>query len=124
MTEYSKTCLYQLVPGFILLVFFMLTGNAITAFSCLYGSALMAAGSWELARRLQSGVNQDALQRSLYAGAVIRFVLVLVGLAIGYLIGLYLPAIAGGMFAAQVIFYMVSLRRYKSEAGDKGEYLG
>ncbi|TLS68209.1 hypothetical protein FEF65_04230 [Mariprofundus erugo] len=121
MNDYMALCRYQLSAGMILMVVFAVAGNYLAGFSCLFGSMLMASGSWELARRLASSaasVSADDLQGSLYRGAVVRFVLILVGLAVGFLLGLDLPAVAGGMFAAQVLFYFASLKMYRDDARD------
>ena len=120
MSEYSSIVRYQVGAGIVLMAVFILLGKYTLGASCLFGALLMAAGSWELARRVvaSGGLDADGLQVSLYKGAAIRFVLILIGLAAGFLLGLNLPAIAGGMFAAQVLFYVVSLRRFGSGARD------
>ncbi|TLS77065.1 hypothetical protein FE236_04545 [Mariprofundus erugo] len=119
MNDYMALCRYQLSAGVILLLVFAVSGKYLTGFSCLFGSVLMASGSWELARRLASSsvsVGADDLQGSLYRGAALRFVLILAGLAVAFLLGLDLPAVAGGMFAAQVLFYFASLKMYRDDA--------
>jgi len=120
MSEYTGIYRHQVGAGIVLMALLTLAGEYVLAASCLFGSLLMAAGSWELARRLKTSelLDADSLQASLYKGAVLRFMLILLGLATGFLLGLNLPAIAGGMFAAQVLFYIASLRRYSSEARD------
>jgi len=120
MNDYIGICRHQISAGVILMAVLALAGEYVLAASCLFGALLMAAGSWELARRLKASeaLDADGVQASLYKGAVLRFMLILAGLATGFLLGLSLPAIAGGMFAAQVLFYIASLRRYSSEARD------
>ncbi|MDX8405734.1 MAG: ATP synthase subunit I [Mariprofundus sp.] len=116
MKEYASIYRHQFLAGLILFFVLVLTGRYIAGASCLFGASLMALGSWELARRLHKAdmLNSDKLQASLFRGAAVRFMLILIGLAVGYLLGLYLPAVAGGMFAAQVLFYVASLRRFGS----------
>jgi len=120
MNEYAGIYRYQVGAGLILMLVFTLMGDYKAGASCLFGALLMAAGAWELARRLTASGALDAerLQASLYKGAVLRFILILIGLAAGFMLGLNLPAIAGGMFAAQVLFYVASLKRYSSGMRD------
>jgi ATP synthase I chain len=65
-----------------------------------------------LGRRLHGAAETDpeSGRRMLYAGAVMRFMLVLVALAVAYGLGLHLLAVAVGMLLAQsaMFFYAAS----------------
>ncbi|MDQ6993407.1 MAG: hypothetical protein Q9M31_08010 [Mariprofundus sp.] len=126
MSEYIHIFKYQVISGLLLMALFVILGQYIIAVSSLYGSLLMAAGSWMLSRKMlgSDDLSGEALQVSLYKGAAGRFLLMLAGLMLGFWLGLSLPAIAGGMFAAQLLFYVASLMRYRTEMRSKGEDLG
>jgi len=85
------------------------------ALSFLWGVALMTANSWWLARRFEktTGLSVESSQRSLYAGAVIRFVSLLAGLLLAHLIGLHLLLVAAGMFVAQAVVFVSALIGFK-----------
>lgn len=74
-----------------------------------------------LGRRLHGAVaaGPEGGRRMLYAGAVIRFVLVLAALALAYGLGLHLLAVAAGMLLAQMamFFYAASGLRTKVKQG-------
>lgn len=69
-----------------------------------------------LGRRLQGAAATDpeSGRRMLYAGAVMRFVLVLVALVAAYGLGLHLLAVAVGMALAQTaMFFYAASGRHK-----------
>ncbi len=65
-----------------------------------------------LGRRLQGAASTDpeSGRRMLYAGAVMRFVLVLVALVVAYKLGLHLLAVAAGMLLAQLAMFAYAVR--------------
>jgi len=111
----------QLVAGALGFAVLMLIGQADFAFALLYGLMLMVVNAWWLARRLEKtrGLGVEASQRSLFAGASLRFVALLAGLLLAHLIGLHLLAVASGMFIAQAVVFVTAALEFK-----KGEGLG
>ncbi|HXH63889.1 MAG TPA: ATP synthase subunit I [Mariprofundaceae bacterium] len=79
--------------------------------SLLYGAALMSANGLWLYRGIEQAVSQPSGsgQRSLYRSAVLRFVFLLLALALAFAAGLYLPWVAAGMLAAQAVVYVYGL---------------
>jgi len=92
-------------------------GQTVYALSFLSGVMLMAVNGWWLARRLDQtdGLTVEAGQRSLYAGAVVRFVALLAGLLLAQLIGLHLLLVAAGMFIAQAVVFVSALAGFSRE---------
>ena len=111
----------QLVAGALGFTFLVLIGQAGFAFSLFYGLMLMAGNAWWLAHRLEKtqDMGVEASQRSLFAGASLRFVALIAGLLLGHLIGLHLLAVASGMFIAQAVVFVTAALEFK-----KGEGLG
>jgi len=62
-----------------------------------------------------NGLSVEAGQRSLYAGAAIRFVSLIVGLLLAYAMGLHLLLVAAGMFVAQTVIFISALVGFKRE---------
>jgi hypothetical protein len=87
------------------------------ALSFLCGVLLMAVNGWWLAMRLDkaSGLGVEAGQRSLYAGAAIRFVALIAGLLLAHVAGLHLLLVAAGMFVAQVSVFVLALAGFREE---------
>jgi len=87
------------------------------ALSFLCGVLLMAVNGWWLARRLDKtgGLDVEAGQRSLYAGAAIRFVALIAGLLLAHVIGLHLLLVAAGMFVAQASVFVSALMLFGKE---------
>jgi len=110
-------CLVGVTGGLILLML----GSAVFAMAFAYGVVLMSVNAWWLSRRLDKTLGMDASagQRSLFAGAVLRFVALIAGLLLGQLIGLHLMLVAAGMFVAQVLVYMVALFELKRNSAGR-----
>ena len=91
-----------------------------TAFAAafFYGVLLMIINAWLLARRLNQTLDMsvEAVQRFIYAGAAVRFVILIAGLLLGHLLGLHLMLVAAGMFVAQVLVYMLALIDLRKES--------
>jgi len=105
------------VLGFLALAAFVQT---IYALSLLCGVLLMAVNGWWLAKRLEqtNGLSIEAGQRSLYAGAVIRFVSLLAGLVLAHVVGLHLLLVAAGMFIAQTVVFISAMVGFNREKND------
>lgn len=122
-TAYARIARLQVTVGILGLLALMAFGQAGYGFAFIYGVALMMVNGWWLAKRLEKtkGLDVQAGQRSLLAGAALRFAALIAGLALGFLIGLHLLAVAAGMFVAQVVVFFSALKEFKR---DKGEGLG
>lgn len=123
-TAFAQIVWRQIAAGslcFLILVFMDQSGYALAV---IYGLLLMVVNAWWLSRRLEKteGLDVQAGQRSLYAGAAVRFVALIAGLLLAHLIGLHLLAVAAGMFVAQAVVFIVALIAFKNES--KGEGLG
>jgi len=118
----SRILRLQLVLGLFVFLLLAAMGQMNYAQSCLYGVLLMAVNGWWLARRLArvSGLDVEAGQRSLYAGAAIRFVALIAGLLLAYAIGLHLLLVAAGMFIAQVSVFVSALAGFRKEYASAG----
>ncbi|MDQ6996292.1 MAG: ATP synthase subunit I [Mariprofundus sp.] len=90
------------------------------AFAC--GVALMVINGWWLARRMEKvrDLGVEAGQRSLYAGAALRFVGLIAGLLLAQLAGLNLLAVASGMFVAQAAVFFSALHGIRDEKNRSG----
>ncbi|MDQ6969127.1 MAG: ATP synthase subunit I [Mariprofundus sp.] len=117
MTAMSRIIRLQLMTGMIGGVLLLLLGHSGFAIAFAYGVLLMSINAWWLARRLEStsDMNAEAGQRSIFAGAVLRFVALIAGLLLGQLMGLHLMLVAAGIFVAQVLVYMFALFELKKE---------
>ena len=107
----------QIVVGVFGALALVVFGYTLFAASFFCGVAMMAANGWWLAVRLEktNGLNVEAGQRSLYAGAAIRFVSLIVGLLLAYAMGLHLLLVAAGMFVAQTSVFVSALVGFKRE---------
>jgi len=110
------------VVGFLLLSVFVQAGWAVAYF---YGLLLMVANASWLARRLDKTgeLDVEASQRSLFAGAGLRFVALIAGLLLAHWIGLHLLLVAGGMFIAQLVVFVTAIVGFKKE-DSKGDGFG
>jgi len=92
------------IAGFLILAWF---GQAIHAVAFAYGTVLMVLNGFWLAHRLEKIRVMDAKsgQVSLYAGAVVRFVALIIGLLFAHQLGLHLLFVAAGIFVAQVSLF-------------------
>jgi len=107
----------QLVLGIMVFLALAVIGQIHYALSFLCGVLLMAVNGWWLARRLDqsSGLGVEAGQRSLYAGAAIRFIALIAGLLLAHMIGLHLLLVAAGMFVAQASVFVSALAGFQAE---------
>ena len=114
----------QMIAGALVFICLAAFGQMVYAVSLFYGVAVMAGNAWWLARRLEKtdGLDVQAGQRSLYAGAALRFVALIAVLLAAHLIGLHLLAVAAGMFVAQAVVFITAMNEFKKEG--KGEGLG
>ncbi len=107
----KRIFIMQLVAGFFGLLVLLVVGRIEYALSYVFGVVLMTANGYWLASRLAKtgGLSIEAGQRSLYAGAAIRFVSLIAGLLLAHLLGFHLLLVAAGMFIAQAVVFMVAL---------------
>ena len=114
----------QIVVGILGFAGLMLYDQAGSALSLLYGVAMMVVNSIWLARRLDrtQGLDADAGKRSLYVGAVLRFIALIAGLMLAYQLELHLLVVAAGVFLAQVVVFISALIGIRKEY--KGGGLG
>jgi len=84
-----------------------------------FGVLIVLLSTVLLARRISGAADTDPElgQRLLYAGAAVRFVLVLMALVVAYKLGLHLLAVAGGMLLAQLAMFVFAVRGLKGQAG-------
>jgi len=94
--------------GFIALVSF---SQVLYAISFFFGVLMMTVNGWWLAKRFEktTGLSVESSQRSLYAGAAVRFLALIAGLMLAHLIGLHLLLVAAGMFVAQALVFLSAL---------------
>ena len=113
----------QLLFGVLGFAGLVLVGRIEFASALLYGVVLMMANAAWLARRLEKAKSLDAgaAQRSLYAGAAIRFVALLTGLLLAHALSFHLLLVAGGMFMAQAVIFACALFGFMK---DHNEYKG
>jgi hypothetical protein len=117
----------QLFIGFFGFSGLLLAGQIEYAFALLYGVVLMTGNAVWLAHRLEKTESLDAAgsQRSLYQGAVIRFVALLAGLFLAQFLNLHLLYVAGGMFLAQAVVFVCALFGFmKDHKENKGGGFG
>ena len=114
----------QVVVGVLGSIGLALFGLIDFALSFSYGIAMMVANAVWLARRLDKtrGMDSSSGTRSLYAGAVLRFVALIVGLMLAHLAGLHLLLVAAGMFIAQAVVFVSAIVGFRKEY--KGGELG
>ncbi|MDQ6997785.1 MAG: ATP synthase subunit I [Mariprofundus sp.] len=108
----------QVIAGILGCLILLVLGYAAFATAFIYGVLLMIVNAWLLAHRLNqaSELSVEAIQRSIYAGAAMRFVILIAGLLLGHLFALHLMVIAAGMFVAQVLVYMIALIDLRKES--------
>jgi len=94
--------------GFIALVSF---SQILYGISFFFGVLVMTINGWWLAKRFEktAGLSAESSQRSLYAGAAVRFLALLAGLMLAHLIGFHLLLVAAGMFVAQTVVFVSAL---------------
>ncbi len=132
MTALPRIVRMQVVAGVLGSLALIVFGYVDYAYAYLFGVLLMTANAWWLARRLNKALvmSAEAGQRSLYAGAALRFVALIAGLLLGHFIGLHLMLVAAGIFVAQALIYVGALLELKKEQDDqessaiKNEYKG
>ncbi|MFQ5346191.1 MAG: ATP synthase subunit I [Mariprofundus sp.] len=117
----------QLIFGMLGFAGLVLAGLGEFAFALLYGVVLMVANAVWLAHRLEKTRSLDVgdSQRSLYLGAVIRFVALLAGLFLAHVLNLHLLWVAGGIFLAQSVIFVCALFGFmKEQKENKGDGIG
>ena len=89
-------------------------GQMLYGISFFFGVLMMAVNGCWLAKRFEktSGLSVESSQRSLYAGAAVRFVALIAGLVLAHLIGFHLLLVAAGMFVAQAVVFISALRLF------------
>lgn len=107
----------QAIIGILGCLILLVLGYATFAAAFFYGVSLMIVNAWVLARKLNQTLDMSVedVQRSIYAGAAARFVILIAGLLLGHLLGLHLMLVAAGMFVAQVLVYMLALIDLRKE---------
>jgi len=113
----------QLLAATVVSVFAVFWQDGVVAASVLSGGLLVGLNSILLARSVESSsqIQKGDGRGVLYRSAVVRFLLLIAVLVAAYLVGLVLPAIAAGMFAAYVggyIYIVINASRFIDESGD------
>ncbi|GAV20848.1 ATP synthase I chain [Mariprofundus micogutta] len=123
-TAFATVFRIQIIAGAFGLACLVLTGQSEHFLSMLYGLILMIGNAWWLASRLEGtrDLSVEAGQRSLYAGAALRFVALIAALLVSQVFGLHLLVVALGMFVAQAAVFVAAMMKFKKES--KGEGLG
>ena len=100
--------LWQLGAGLFAMLAAVLFYDVKVALGVGFGVMIVMLSTILLGRRIHSAAATDpeSGQRMLYAGAVMRFVLVLTALVMAYGLGLHLLAVAVGMVLAQVAMFV------------------
>ncbi|ATX78892.1 ATP synthase I chain [Mariprofundus aestuarium] len=114
----------QILVGAVGFIGLMLYDQSNAALSLLYGVTMMVVNSLWLSRRLDKtrGMDVSGSKRSLYVGAVLRFVALIAGLMLAHLAGLHLLVVAAGVFVAQAVVFVSALIGFRKEY--KGGGLG
>lgn len=114
----------QILVGVLGFVGLMLYDQSGWALSLLYGVAMMVVNSFWLASRLDRtrGMDADSGKRSLYVGAVLRFMALVAGLMLAHLAGLHLAVVAAGVFVSQAVVFVSAIVGFRKEY--KGGGLG
>ena len=107
----------QFVAGLLGFTLITMFGHLLYGVSFVCGTVIMVINGLWLAARLEKGcsMNVQEGQRSLYAGAAMRFVSLLAGLLFAYAFGLHLLFVAVGMFVAQVLVFVLALLGFRQE---------
>ena len=96
--------------------------GAALALSLAYGVLLTILNGFFLARHVgRAAADKVNGQRLLYAGAVLRFVGIIVALLLAYRLGLHLLMVAGGMLLTQVVSFTYAVR-HASDGYMKTDY--
>ena len=114
----------QILVGTLGFIGLMLYDQPNAALSLLYGVAMMIVNALWLSRRLDKtrGMDADSGKRSLYIGAVLRFMALIAGLMLAHLAGLHLLVVAAGVFIAQAVVFVSAIVGFRTEY--KGGGLG
>ena len=114
----------QILVGALGFTGLMLYDQPNAALSLLYGVAMMIVNALWLSRRLDKtrGMDADSGKRSLYIGAVLRFMALIAGLMLAHLAGLHLLVVAAGVFIAQAVVFVSAIVGFRKEY--KGGGLG
>jgi len=86
-----------------------------------FGVLIVMLTTLMLGRRIQgaAAIDPESGQRMLYAGAVMRFVLVLAALLVAFGLDLHLFAVAVGMLLAQAAMFMFAARGMRDQIKQK-----
>lgn len=103
----QKALLWQFGAGLLAMLAAVLCFDVKAALGVGFGVMIIMLSTILLERRIHraAATDPDSGQRMLYAGAVMRFVLVLTALVVAYGLGLHLLAVAVGMVLAQVAMF-------------------
>lgn len=114
----------QVLVGVLGFVVLALYGQMELALSLSYGVAMMVLNAIWLVVRLDKtrGMDAGSGTRSLYVGAVLRFVALIVGLGLAHFAGLHLLVVAAGIFIAQAVVFVSAVVGFRKE--HKGGGLG
>jgi len=88
-----------------------------------YGIGFSMLNAFWLAQRMDRASRLDRAnsQRVVYAGAVQRFLFLLLALFAAYRLGLHLLAVAAGMLVAQMAIFVYALSGASESVQDQGE---
>ena len=109
--------LWQLGSGLLAMLAAALFYDLKVALGVGFGVMIIMLSTILLGRRIHSAAATDpeSGQRMLYAGAVMRFVLVLTALVMAYGLGLHLLAVAVGMVLAQVAMFVFAASALRTQ---------
>jgi len=108
---------WQAICGFIAAGVVGFGFGVIPGLSAAYGVLLsLLNGLWLLSRIKQANaMDYASCQRSLYTGAVIRFMVFLLALVVAGVIGLHLLAVAAGLMVAQAGMFAYAAGKARNE---------
>jgi len=109
---FRKVLFWQVIAGMLGSAVIAICSGAALSIGFAYGVLLMMLNGVFLAARVRraSAADSENGQRLLYAGAVLRFMGVMVALMLAYRLGLYLLVVAAGMLVAQVTLFIYAAR--------------
>ncbi|RMG91319.1 MAG: hypothetical protein D6703_05320 [Zetaproteobacteria bacterium] len=108
----AKLAVLQMILALLLALMLEVAGFGRFIPSMLLGVVLMFLNGAALMYTMQrvAVLSRKSGQRLLYAGAAVRFVLLILALVAAHGLGFYLPWVAGGMLVAQVAVYIAGFR--------------
>jgi len=113
----QRALLWQLGAGLVGMLTAVLCYDVKAALGTGFGVLIVMLSTMLLGRRIHGAAATDpeSGQRMLYAGAVMRFMLVLTALIIAYGLGLHLLAVAVGMVLAQVAIFVFAASALRTQ---------